>query len=188
MAPHSSTLAWKIPWTEEPGRLQSMGSLRVRHDWATSLWLFTFMHWRRKWQPTPVSLLRESRDGGAWWAAVYGDAQGRTGLKWLSSSSRLYIHRGLQFVMWSQENIILLRPRHQSQSSINHFTLQQNEKLINSQRFYKLILKAWWKLNSIFKSTANVKSSRERTGVNISGIQFWKHNTGSIVLKGSLSQ
>ena len=48
MAPHSSTLAWKIPWTEEPGRLQSMGSLRVRHDWATSHSLFTFMHWRRK--------------------------------------------------------------------------------------------------------------------------------------------
>ena len=42
MAPHSSTLAWKIPWMEEPGRLQSMGSLRVRHDWATSLSLFTF--------------------------------------------------------------------------------------------------------------------------------------------------
>ena len=59
MAPHSSTLAWKIPWTEEPGRLQFMGSLRVRHDWATSLSLFTFMHWRRKWQPTPVFLLGE---------------------------------------------------------------------------------------------------------------------------------
>ena len=56
MATHSSTLAWKIPWMEEPGRLQSMGSLRVRHDWATSLWLFIFMHWRRKWQPTPVFL------------------------------------------------------------------------------------------------------------------------------------
>ena len=54
MAPHSSTLAWKIPWTEEPGGLQSMGLLRVRHDWVTSLSLFTFMHWRRKWQPTPV--------------------------------------------------------------------------------------------------------------------------------------
>ena len=52
MAPHSSTLAWKIPWMEEPGRLQSMGSGRVRRDWATSLSLFTFMHWRRKWQPT----------------------------------------------------------------------------------------------------------------------------------------
>ena len=55
MAPHSSTLAWKIPWTEEPGRLRSMGSRRVGHDWATSLSLFTFMHWRMKWQPTPVS-------------------------------------------------------------------------------------------------------------------------------------
>jgi len=61
MAPHSSTLAWKIPWTEEPGGLQSMGSLRVGHDWATSLWLVTFMHWRRKWQPTPVFLPGESQ-------------------------------------------------------------------------------------------------------------------------------
>ena len=52
MAPHSSTLAWKIPWTEEPGGLRSMGSLGVGHDWATSLWLATFMHWRRQWQPT----------------------------------------------------------------------------------------------------------------------------------------
>ena len=49
------------PWTEEPGRLQSMGSLRVGHDWVTSLSLFTFMHWRRKWQPTPVFLPRESQ-------------------------------------------------------------------------------------------------------------------------------
>ena len=60
MAPHSSTLAWKILWMEKPGRLQSMGSLRVRHDWATSLWLFTFIHWRRQWQPTPVFLPGES--------------------------------------------------------------------------------------------------------------------------------
>ena len=61
MAPHSSTLAWKILRTEEPGRLQSMGSLRVGHDWATSLSFFTFMHWRRKWQPTPVFLSEESQ-------------------------------------------------------------------------------------------------------------------------------
>ena len=64
MAPHSSTLAWKIPWTEEPGGLQSMGLLRVGHDWATSLSLFTFMHWRRKWQPTPVFLPGESQGWG----------------------------------------------------------------------------------------------------------------------------
>ena len=55
-APHSSTLAWKIPWMENPGGLQSMGSLRVGHDSVTSLSLFTFMHWRRKWQPNLVLL------------------------------------------------------------------------------------------------------------------------------------
>ena len=88
MAPHSSTPAWKIPWTEEPGGLQAMGSLRVGHDWVTSLSLFTFMHWRRQWQPTPVFLPGESRDGGAWWAAVYGVAQSQIRLKWLNSSSR----------------------------------------------------------------------------------------------------
>ena len=65
MAPHSSTLAWKIPWTDEPGGLQSMGSLRVRHDWATSHSLFTFMHWRRRWQPTPVFLPGESQGWGS---------------------------------------------------------------------------------------------------------------------------
>ena len=65
MAAHSSTLAWKIPWTEEPGRLQSMGSLRVGHDWVTLLSLFTFMHWRRKWQPTPVFLPGESQGQGS---------------------------------------------------------------------------------------------------------------------------
>ena len=72
MAPHSSTLAWKIPQMEEPGRLQSMGSLRVGHDWVTSLSLFTFMHWRRKWQPTPVFLPGESQGREAWWLPSMG--------------------------------------------------------------------------------------------------------------------
>ena len=140
MAPHSSTLAWKIPWTEEPGGLQSLGSLTVRHDWATSLSLFTFMHWRRKWQPTPVflpgeshgrrslvgcspwgreesdttewlhfpfslsctgegngnplqcSCLENTRDGRAWWAAIYGVTQSRTRLKRLSSSNNVWMY------------------------------------------------------------------------------------------------
>ena len=65
MAPHSSTLAWKIPRTEEPGRLQSMGWLRVGHDLATSLSFFTFKHWRRKWQRTPVFLPGESQGQGS---------------------------------------------------------------------------------------------------------------------------
>ena len=60
MATHSSTLVWRIPWTEEPGRLYSMGLLR-----AISLSLFTFMHWRRKWQPTPVFLPGESQGWGS---------------------------------------------------------------------------------------------------------------------------
>ena len=92
MAPHSSTFAQKIPWMEEPGALQSMGSLGVRHHRATSLSLFTFLHWRRKWQPTPVFLPGESQGRGAWWAAVCGVAQSRTRLtrlKRLSSSSRV---------------------------------------------------------------------------------------------------
>ena len=62
---YSRTLAWKIPWMEEPGRLQSMRLLRVGHDWETLLSLFTFMHWRRKWQPTPVFLPGESQGRGS---------------------------------------------------------------------------------------------------------------------------
>ena len=65
MAPHSSTFAWKIPWTEEPGRLQSMGLLRVVHDCEASLSLFTFIHWRRKSQPTPMFLPGESQERGS---------------------------------------------------------------------------------------------------------------------------
>ena len=87
MAPHSSTLAWKIPWTEEPGRLQFMVSLRVGHDWATSLSLFTFTHCEGNGNPLQCSCLENPRDGGAWGAAVYGVTQSRTRLKWLSSSS-----------------------------------------------------------------------------------------------------
>ena len=97
MALHSSTLAWEIPWTEEPGRLQSMGSLRVEHDWARlSDFPFTFhFHALEKEMATHSSVL--ARDGGSWWAAVYGVAQSWTQLKWLSSS------RGVKLIecrMW----------------------------------------------------------------------------------------
>ena len=90
MASHSSTLNWKIPWMEEPGGLQSMGSLRVGHDWATSILLFTFtfhFHALEKEMATHCSCLENPRDGGTCWAAVYGVAQSRTRLKRLSSSS-----------------------------------------------------------------------------------------------------
>ena len=83
MALHSSTLAWKIPWMEEPGRLQPMGFQRVRHDWATSLSRIG----EGNSNPLQCSCLKNPRDGGAWWAAVYGVTQSRTRLKWLSSSS-----------------------------------------------------------------------------------------------------
>ena len=84
MAPHSSTLAWKIPWMEEPGRLQSMGSLRVQHDWVTSLSISCIGEGNG--DPFQCSCLENPRDRGAWWAAVYGVTQSRTWLKRLSSS------------------------------------------------------------------------------------------------------
>ena len=90
MATHSSVLAWRIPGTGEPGGLPSMGSHRVGHDWVTSLSLFTFMHWRRKWQPIPVFLPGESQGRGACWAAAYGVAQSQTWLKRLSSSRMVF--------------------------------------------------------------------------------------------------
>ena len=87
MAIHSSTLAWKIPWAEEPGRLQSMGSLES----DTTEWLhFPFSLsciGEGNGNPLQCSCLENPGDGGAWWAAVYGVAQSRTRLKRLSSSS-----------------------------------------------------------------------------------------------------
>ena len=84
MATHSSTLAWKIPWMEEPGRLQCMGSRRVGHYWATSLSLSRIGE--RNDNPLQCSCLENPRDRWASWASVYGVAQSRTWLKRLSSS------------------------------------------------------------------------------------------------------
>ena len=99
MAPHSSTLAWKIPWMEEPGRLQSMGSLRVRCDWATHFDFSLSCIGEGNGNSLQCSCLENPRDGGAWWAAVYGVARSRTRLKWLSSSSSS-IYRGKKKVCW----------------------------------------------------------------------------------------
>ena len=81
MAPHSSTLAWKIPWMEEPDGLRSMGWLS-----QTQLSNFTFtFHFhaleKEMGNPLQCSCLENPRGRGAWWAAVYGVAQGRTQLK-----------------------------------------------------------------------------------------------------------
>ena len=87
MAPHSSTLAWKIPWMEEPGRLQSMGSLRVGHDCTTYFHFSLSCIGEGNGNPLQCSCLENPRDGGAWWAAVYGVAQSWTRLKQLSTLS-----------------------------------------------------------------------------------------------------
>ena len=87
MGPHSSTLFWKIPWTEEPGRLQSMGSLRVGHDCLHFHFSLSCIGGGTG-NSLQGSCLENPRDGGAWWAAIYGVAQSRTRLKQLSSSSR----------------------------------------------------------------------------------------------------
>ena len=109
MAPHSSTLAWKIPWTEEPGRLKSMGLLRVGHNWATSLSLFTFMHWRRKWQPTPVFLPGASQGQGSLvgcrlWGCTESDMTewlNWTELNRIQSSSKLSWISSVLFICWA---------------------------------------------------------------------------------------
>ena len=86
MATHSSTPAWKIPWMEEPGGLQSMGSLRDTTEWLHFHFSLSCIG-EGNGNPLQCSYLENPRDGGAWWAAVYGVTQSRTWLKWLSSSS-----------------------------------------------------------------------------------------------------
>ena len=87
MAPHSSTLAWKIPWTEEPGGLQSMGSLKVDTTERLHFHFSLSCIGEGNGNSLQCSCLENPRDGGAWWAAVYGVAQSWTQLKRLSSSS-----------------------------------------------------------------------------------------------------
>ena len=112
MAPHSSTLAWKILWTEEPGGLQSMGSLRVGHDWVTSLSLSCIGEGNGN--PLQCSCLENPRDRGAWWAAVYGVTQSQTRLKRLSSSRAC--GRGcleLPYLLWFPFLSVAIPPTHQ---------------------------------------------------------------------------
>ena len=115
MAPHSSTLAWKIPWMEEPGGLQSMGSQRVGHNWATSFHFPLSCTGEGNGNPLQCSCLENPRGGGAWWDPVYGVAQSRTLLKRLSSSSsslfsyQYYLYQGSFFLtffpMWIEVTV-----------------------------------------------------------------------------------
>ena len=109
MAPHSSALAWKIPWTEEPGGLQSMGR---QESYMTERLHFDFSFSRigeGNGNPLQYSCLENPRDGGAWWAAIYGVAQSRTRLKRLSSSSssssnNTNIHQNLEIIFQYHPN------------------------------------------------------------------------------------
>ena len=110
MATHSSTLAWKIPWTEEPGRLQSMGSLRVRHDSRLHFHFSLSRIGEGNGNPLQCSCLENPRDSGAWWAAVYEVAQSRTRLKQLSSSSSksLLQHHNLKAsILWHSDYFMI---------------------------------------------------------------------------------
>ena len=92
MAPHSSTLAWKIPWMEEPGGLQSMGLLELDTTERLHFHFSFSCIGEGNGNPLQYSCLENLRDGEAWWAAVYGVAQSRTRLKRLSSSSSMHIY------------------------------------------------------------------------------------------------
>ena len=96
MAPHSSTLAWKIPWMEEPGRLQSIGMLDMT-EWLHFHFSLSCIG-EGNGNPLQCSCLENPRDGGAWWAALYGVAQSQTRLKWLSSSMAAFMIQQLSWV------------------------------------------------------------------------------------------
>ena len=113
---HSSTLAWKLPWTEEPGRLQSMGSLRIGHDWMTSLSLFLSCVGEGNGNPLQCSCLENLRDRGAWWGCI----QSQTQLKWLSSSS------SLSCLVYSHHFNFCLLSHKVSVSALFNTTTQQN--------------------------------------------------------------
>ena len=127
MALHSSPLAWKIPWAEEPGRLESMGS---QESDTTERLHFHFSLSRigeGNGNPLQCSCLENPRDGGAWWAAVYGVAQSRTRLKRLSSSSSSSIPGTIpEFeIKHSLEHDLLMKPIpvfHSDQQQSKSFT------------------------------------------------------------------
>ena len=146
MASHSSTLAWKILWTEEPGRLQSRGLLRVGHDWATSLSLFTFTHWRRKCQPTPVFLPGESPTGEPGGLPSMGSH--RVGYDWSDLAKAVYCHPAYLTYMQSTSWEMLGWRKHKVESrlpgeiSINNLRYADDTTLMaESEELKSLLMK-----------------------------------------------
>ena len=182
MAPHSSPLAWKIPWTEEPGGLQSMGSLRVGHDSLTSLSLFTFMHWRRKWQPTPVFLPGESQGRRS---LVGCCLQGRTESDTTEATQQQqqqchckdlkpYVNAAARNV---QRSKILRFQRNLQRSSsliqrVYKITYIQSTEDSNMQLTTKEISKCTFKSRFKAKFTYNLHSLREAENKSINDVNF----------------
>ena len=157
MAPQSSILAWKIPWTEEPSGLQSMGSLRVGHDWATSLSRIG----EGNGNPLQCSCLENPRDGGPWWAAVYGVAQSQTQLKWLSSSSK---------ESWIKS--------HQSKSKTNHWDGDENfiwrVSTEGVWQHAEVLVNASLKVNYVLEfNEGHFKKKPQIHSNGLGGINFW---------------
>ena len=156
MAPHSSTLAWKIPRTEEPGRLQSMGPLRVGHDWATSVSLFTVMHWRRTWQPTPVHLPGKSHG----WRGLVGYSP--WGREELDMTEWLHFHFSLSCIGEGNGNPL-------------QFSCLENPR----------DRAAWWAaIYGVAQSRTRLKrlsSSMGKQKNNLSFTFIWNYNTGKLL-------
>ena len=134
MATHSSTPAWKIPWAEEPSRLQSMGSRRVGHNSETSLSLFTLMYWRRKWQPTPVFLPGESQGQGSMvdchlWGCTESDTTEATQQQQrLYNHSLINPHNSLEYSIHIGAQQIVVHGV-QSRTRLNTYTGTQNSPI-----------------------------------------------------------
>ena len=115
MAPHSSTLARKIPWMEEPGRLRSMGSLESVVTEQLHFHSSLSHVGEGNGNPLQCSCLENPRDGGAWWAAVYGITRSQTQLKWLSSSSSSHPEMGAVARVGSRQAMVIqAQPIHNS--------------------------------------------------------------------------
>ena len=140
MAPHSSTVTWKIPWTEEPGGLQSMGSLGVGHDWATAL--SPSCIGEGNGNSLQCSCLENPRDGGAWWAAVNGVTQSQTRLKRLSSSNWINLSMSIQWIIRINENEWII-----ATSSNTDKSYKPNVKEERHQRIYMV----WFHRDNIQK-------------------------------------
>ena len=163
MAPHSSTLAWKIPWMEEPGGLQSMG--RSESDTTDRLHFHVSLSCIGEGNGNPLqcSCLENPRDGGAWWAAVYGVAQSRTRLKRLSSSSS-------SSICVSNHHIVQLKLIQCFVSIASQNTKMPSSQLeINKRGLIKKFV-IWWWFSCWVMSDSRYSMDSSQPGSSVHGI------------------